>query len=184
MQGQSDHGMSIKFNHFNDWSSPDTVSKLPHPLPWANVQWLVQCTLQCHWHATDWLSVDCVTTGRPSEYLQGTLGHHWKNLIETTSHWNATGAALLQPTLALYSLSGKTSYRKISWSLEAARFGFKLYQSLSNLAGTSAALLPRSLSNFRAIRTWQYPISRLPDFTSFGGKTSYRLVNRVPGTPL
>ena len=24
----------------------------------------------------------------------------------------------------LYSLSGKTSYRKISWSLEAARFGF------------------------------------------------------------
>ena len=29
-------------------------------------------------------------------------------------------------TLGLYSLSGKTSYRKISWSLEAARFGFKL----------------------------------------------------------
>ena len=30
----------------------------------------------------------------------------------------------------LSSLSGKTSYRKISWSLEAARFGFKLFQSL------------------------------------------------------
>ena len=29
---------------------------------------------------------------------------------------------------SLYSLSGKTSYRKISWSLEAARFGFKLFQ--------------------------------------------------------
>ena len=41
--------------------------------------------------------------------------------------------------LGLYSLSGKTSYRKISWSLEAARFGFKLFQSLWNLAGTSAA---------------------------------------------
>ena len=62
--------------------------------------------------------------------------------------------------LGLYSLRGKTSYRKISWSLEAARFGFKLFQSLWNLAGTSAL---------------QNPIS-----ARFGGKTSYRLVNRGP----
>ena len=82
--------------------------------------------------------------------------------------------------LGLYSLSGKTSYRKISWSLEAARFGFELFQSLGNLAGTSAALLPRCLSNFRAIRPLQHPISRLRDFTRFGGKTSYCLVNRGP----
>ena len=80
----------------------------------------------------------------------------------------------------LYSLSGKTSYRKISWSLEAARFGFKPFQSLWNLAGTSAALLPRCLSNLRAIRPLQHTISRLRDFTGFGGKTSYRLVNRGP----
>ena len=88
--------------------------------------------------------------------------------------------------LGLYSLSGKTSYRKISWSLEAARFGFKLFQSLWNLTGTSAALLPRCLSNFRTIRPLQHPISRLRDFTLFGGKTSYRLVNRgpVPSTHL
>ena len=85
-----------------------------------------------------------------------------------------------QESLGLYSLSGKTSYRKISWSLEAARFGFKLFQSLWNLAGTSAALLPRCLSNFRAIRPLQHPISQLRDFTRFGGKTSYRLVNRGP----
>ena len=84
-------------------------------------------------------------------------------------------------SLGLYSLSGKTSYRKISWSLEAARFEFKLFQSLWNLAGTSAALLPRCLSNFRAILPLQHPISRLRDFTRFGGKTSYRLVNRGPG---
>ena len=77
-------------------------------------------------------------------------------------------------------LKGKTSYRKISWSLEAARFGSKLFQSLWNLAGTSAALLPRCLSNFRAIRPSQHPISRLRDFTRFGGKASYRLVNRGP----
>ena len=78
----------------------------------------------------------------------------------------------------LYSLSGKTSYRKISWSLKAARFGFKLFQSLWNLTCTSAARLPRCLSNVRAIRPLQHPISRLRDFTRFGGKTSYRLVNR------
>ena len=82
--------------------------------------------------------------------------------------------------LGLYSLSGKTSYRKISWSLKAARFGFKLVQSLWNLAGTSAALLPRCLSNFRAMRPLQHTISRLWDFTRFDGKTSYRLVNRGP----
>ena len=87
---------------------------------------------------------------------------------------------LINIALGLYSLSGKTSYRKISWNLEAARFGFKFFQSLWNLAGTSAALLPRCLSNFRAIRLLQHPISRLRDFTRFGGKTSYRLVNRGP----
>ena len=84
------------------------------------------------------------------------------------------------PKLGLYSLSGKTSYRKISWSLEAARFGFKLFQLLWNLTSPSAAALPRYLSNFRAIRPLQHPISRLRDFTRFGGKTSYRLVNRGP----
>ena len=91
-----------------------------------------------------------------------------------------TSTKLRHLNLGLYSLSGKTSYRKISWSLEAARFGIKLFQLLWNLAGTSAALLPRCLSNFRAIRPLQHQISRLRDFTRFGGKTSYRLVNRGP----
>ena len=52
----------------------------------------------------------------------------------------------------LYSLSGKTSYRKISWTLEAARFEFRLFQSLWNLTGTSGAALPIYLLNIRAIR--------------------------------
>ena len=55
-------------------------------------------------------------------------------------------------SLGLYSLSGRTSYRKISWSLEATRFGFRLFQSLWILTGSSAAVLPRCLSNFKAIR--------------------------------
>ena len=81
----------------------------------------------------------------------------------------------------LYSLSGRTSYGKISRSLEAARFGFKLLPSLWNSTGTSAAPLPRCLLNFRAIRSLWHPISRLRDFARFGSKTSYRLVNRGPG---
>ena len=46
--------------------------------------------------------------------------------------------------LGLYSLSGKTSYRQISWSLEAARLGVIIIAPLWNLTGTSAALLPRA----------------------------------------
>ena len=43
------------------------------------------------WQLAGWPSVHSDTTRRPSEYLQGTLEHHWKNLVETTPHWNATG---------------------------------------------------------------------------------------------
>ena len=83
----------------------------------------------------------------------------------------------LNRIMGLYSLSGRTSYRKISWSLEVARLIFRL----SNLTGTSArAALPRCLSNFRAIRSLQHPISRLRDFKRSYGKTSVRSVNRGP----
>ena len=54
-------------------------------------------------------------------------------------------------TQGLYSLSGKTSYRQISWSLEAARLDVAIIVSFWNLTGTSAAAVPRYLSNFRAI---------------------------------
>ena len=53
--------------------------------------------------------------------------------------------------LGLYSLSDKTSYRQISRSLEAARLGVIMIVSLWNLTGISAAVLPRCLSNFRAM---------------------------------
>ena len=54
-------------------------------------------------------------------------------------------------SLGLYSLSGKTSCRQISWGLEAARFDVKMFISLWNLTGISAALLPRCLTHFWAI---------------------------------
>ena len=50
-----------------------------------------------------------------------------------------------------HSLNGRRFYRKISWRFEAAIFGFRRFQSPRSLTMTSAAALPRSLSNFRAI---------------------------------
>ena len=83
--------------------------------------------------------------------------------------------------LGFYSLSGRAFCCKISWSIEAARFGFKLFQSLWNLTGASAAALLRWPSNIRAIRSLQHPISRLRVFTKSCGKTSTRLMNKGPG---
>ena len=50
-----------------------------------------------------------------------------------------------------YSLCGKTFYREISRSLEAARLGVIMIVSLWNLPGISQAVLPMCLSNIRAI---------------------------------
>ena len=102
--------------------------------------------------------------------------------VRTYSFLNLRQTTLAEeaPLPGLYSWSSKTSYRQISRSLEAARFGFKLFYSLWNLIGTSVAPQPRCLSNCRAIRSLWHPISRLRDFASFGGKTSYRLVNTGP----
>ena len=78
---------------------------------------------------------------------------------------------------SLYSLGGRTSYSNISRSLLAARFAFRLLQSLWKLTGTSAAALPRCPSNFRVLRpTSNHAVSR------FDGKASVRWVNR--GTEL
>ena len=50
----------------------------------------------------------------------------------------------------LYSLSGQTSYRKISWSLEAAWLDIITITSLWHFTGISAAALPRCLSKFQS----------------------------------
>ena len=83
-------------------------------------------------------------------------------------------------TQGLYSLSGKTPYRQISWIIEAARLDVAIVISLWNLTGTSAAALARYQPNFRATGKVSTRISRLRDFTRSCGKTSYRLVNRGP----
>ena len=57
-----------------------------------------------------------------------------------------------EDTLGPASISDKTSYRKISWSLNAARFVFGIVRSLWNLTGTLTALLPMCLPNFKVMR--------------------------------
>ena len=76
--------------------------------------------------------------------LSWSASHNWWQLLPPCSP-NELGYH------GLYSLSGKTSYRQISQSLEAARLGVIMIVSLWNLAGFSAAVLLRCLSNFRAI---------------------------------
>ena len=70
------------------------------------------------------------------------------------TYWGSTA-------LSRWSLSGRTSYRKTSWSIEATRFRFSLFQPLWKLIGISPAALPRWLSNSRAMRWLLSPIARL-----------------------
>ena len=56
-------------------------------------------------------------------------------------NWNTQG---------LHSLSGRMSYRQISWSPEVARFDVIMIVSLWNLTSIPAQMLSMCLSNFRA----------------------------------
>ena len=92
----------------------------------------------------------------------------------------STGTESQQNHLGPISISEKTSFCKISSSLEAARFVFRIFRSLWNLTGTSAAVLPVCLSNFKAIRQFKVPISWLRDFTRSYEKMSFRILRRGP----
>ena len=76
-----------------------------------------------------------------------------------------------------YSLSGRTSYSKISWSHKVAWFRFRHFQSLWNVPGTSTTALQICLWNVKATRSLWHPISRFSDFMKIKSKTSVRLVN-------
>ena len=98
-------------------------------------------------------------------------------LVQENIVIQSLGIVLEQDPVSIFD---KTSYRKISQSLEAARFLFRIVRSLWNLTGTSAALLPMCLSNFIAMRWSKLPIARLRDFMRSYGKTSYRVLKRGP----
>ena len=85
------------------------------------------------------------------------VSYQW-GMLSSSYCWN-----YYPGTLGLYSPSGWTSNRKISWSLEATRFRCRLLQSFWKLTGTSAAALPRWLSNFRAMWSILHLIKTLRD---------------------
>ena len=91
------------------------------------------------------------------------------NLLSNIQLAFVFGTSVLGTDLFLALVCHLTSQRLHSLS------GLKLFQSLYNFTGTSAALLRRCLSYFRAIWLLSHPISRLWDFT-----ISVRLVNRGP----
>ena len=67
------------------------------PLQW---HWLTQCTMEYHW-ATERILAGY--TGTPLEKLSWnspTLECHWRNLVESAPHWDATGETL---TFAAYT---------------------------------------------------------------------------------
>ena len=76
--------------------------------------------------------------------------------------WNAVQRVITTIPLGLYSLIGRTCYRKISWSLQVERFEFRRFKSLCNLTGTSAATLCDS--NF----TWACSERSNSQYVSFG----------------
>ena len=95
----------------------------------------------------------------------GAIKHIWSTIAPLS-------AVAGDRPLGLYILSGQSSHHKILWSLEATRFGFRLFQSLFNLTG-------KSVSGSATIRSLWHPISRLGVFI-FVGTTSYCLMNRGP----
>ena len=79
----------------------------------------------------------------------------------------------------LFSLSGNASYRKISWNLEAARFGFIIFIrfKFDRLLRNRAADKPTKFQNNTVIVISNFEAL---NFTRFCCKTSWRLVNRGP----
>ena len=108
-------------------------------------------------HVWDWMSVwirDMDHTPSNVAEPQQIARQVWR-AVERRKLW----------VLRSVSISDKTSYRKISWSLEVARIVFRIVRSLWKLIGTSSALLPMCLKNSKAMRWFKLAISRLRVFT-------------------
>ena len=95
-----------------------------------------------------------VTTVAMSRRVQNfvEIGTHFKHILNKSTAnfgriWNSIEILLVERVPGLFSLRGKTSYRKISWSLKAARLDVIMIVSFWKFPGIS----PRCLSNFRAI---------------------------------
>ena len=115
-----------------------------------------------------------ISTGYFQQWIKGI----WTERYTTNDIWCSNKCVPISPDI----VCGIITKSEISQSLEAARFAFRIVRSPWNLTGTSAAQLPKCLSNLKAIRIFQQPILNLRDFARSHDKTSYRILKRGLGT--
>ena len=94
------------------------------------------------------------------------------------SNYMNSSVPVKQPWASIHKAI-KTSYRQISWSVKATKLHVILILSLWNLTGISASLLPRCLSNFKAI--WKIWTRGFEASRDLAARSCVRLVNRGPG---
>ena len=101
----------------------------------------------------------------------------WSDIRNIHFVSNSNADLLFWTIQGLYSQSGKTSYRQISWSLKAARLDVMIMVSLWNLASRQHCCRIGCQISERLQKS--KPESRdLRDFTGFCGKPFYRFVKR------
>ena len=92
----------------------------------------------------------------PLKFHTKYLTHTWKEMI-FIQYWRFRCSQIyklvnfFETPPGPISIPYNRSYLEISWSLKAIRLVVWIIASLWNLTGTSAAMLPRRLSNFRVI---------------------------------
>ena len=107
VMGKSDSHNAESLNSICHEKRRSQLIPLNESTGWSSVHWnatecpwLTQCTLEYHW-ATERILAGC--TGTPLEKLNWnspTLKCHWRNLVESAPHWDATGETL---TFAAYT---------------------------------------------------------------------------------
>ena len=80
------------------------------------------------------------------------------------------------------SISHKTSYEKISLSLEGVRSEVRISLFLWNVASVLVALLPGHQPNSKMIKPFLHSISRVGDFARSYDKTSSVVMKLAPGS--
>ena len=122
------HDDVIKWKHFpRNWPFVRGIHRSPVNSPHKG-QWrgALMFSLICVW-INDW-----VNNGEAGDLRRYRIHYDvtvmtWEKMERLPSFWTTLYNC---PTLGLCSLSGLLSYHKIAWSLEAARFGFRVFQLL------------------------------------------------------
>ena len=121
-----------------------------------------------------WVSVRCAGNDKYPQYIKFYILCF---IVVILSVLNGPMSSNFPYPIGYLSQSGRTSYRKTTWRLKAARLDVIMIVSLWNLIGTSTGLPSRGLSNVRLIGKFTARISQRQVFMGSCGKTTIRLVN-------